>query len=168
VTRFLRYLWAGPTTIIGLVMALALSRHGRLALVDGVIEAHSPQMDRALGWLTPLAGGADAMTLGHVVVGRNARALESTRVHERVHVRQCERWGPFFVPAYIIAGIWAAGRGGHPYYDNAFERSAIDQTTLTRRCPDPASHVPSSSSAASPEPGDSGLPEYRETPARVL
>jgi hypothetical protein len=122
VIRFLRYLWAGPTTLLGLVLAFALLRRGQAALIDGVIEAHSPLLRRALTHLTPLAGGADAITLGHVVIGRNAEALNATRAHERVHVRQYELWGPLFVPAYFVAGLSALARGRHPYFDNRFER----------------------------------------------
>jgi hypothetical protein len=124
VNRLLRYLWAGPTTLIGLVLAIASLRRGRVAIVDGVIEAHSPFLRRALASFTPLARGADAMTLGHVVLGRNARALEVTRAHERVHVRQYEAWGPFFLPAYFLAGAYELIRGRHPYFDNRFEREA--------------------------------------------
>ena len=124
VIQFLRYLWASPTTLLGLVVAFALLRRGRLALVDGVIEAHSPLLERALASLTPLARGADAMTLGHVVLGRNARVLELTRAHERVHVRQYQWWGPFFLPAYFLAGAWAFVCGGDPYFDNRFELEA--------------------------------------------
>jgi hypothetical protein len=123
-TQLLRYLWASPTTLIGIALAAASLRRGHVAIVDGVIEAHSPFLNRALGSLTPLARGADAMTLGHVVIGRDARALEFTRAHERIHVRQYESWGPLFVPAYLLAGIWAFLRGGHPYFDNRFERQA--------------------------------------------
>ncbi len=122
--RALLYLWAGPTTLIGIVLALASLRRGHVAIVDGVIEAHGPFLRRALTSLTPLASGADAMTLGHVVIGRDARALELTRAHERVHVRQYELWGPLFVPAYLLAGVWALARGRHPYCDNYFEREA--------------------------------------------
>jgi hypothetical protein len=106
VNRLFRYAWAGPTTLIGLALATASLRRGHVAIVDGVIEAHSPFLRRALSW-SPLAGGADAMTLGHVVIGRDARALELTRTHERAHVRQYEWWGPLFVPAYLLAGAWA-------------------------------------------------------------
>ena len=122
--KFLRYLWASPTTIVGLVLAFALIRRGRAAVVDGVIEAHSPLLGRALNRLTPLAGGATAITLGHVVIGRDARALETTRAHERMHVRQYELWGPLFVPAYFAAGLYELARGRHPYFDNRFEREA--------------------------------------------
>jgi hypothetical protein len=122
--RLLRYAWASPTTLVGLVVAFALLRRGQAALVDGVIEAHSPMLGRALNRLTPLAGGAAAITLGHVVIGRNAQVLETTRAHERVHVRQYELWGPLFVPAYFTAGLCALAQGRHPYYDNRFEREA--------------------------------------------
>ena len=124
--RFLRYLWAGPATLIGLIVAFALIRRGRISCVEGVIEAHSPLLERALASLTPLARGAEAMTLGHVVLGRNARALEVTRGHERVHVRQYERWGPFFIPLYLAASGWALACGQDPYIDNPFEREAMN------------------------------------------
>ncbi len=139
-SRFLRYVWAGPTTLIGLMVAVALLHRGRAAVVDGVIEAHSPLLGRALRSFTPLAGGAIAITLGHVVIGQNARALDLTRVHERVHVRQYELWGPFFVPAYLLAGLFELLRGRHPYIDNYFERDARESSdgaamalTLLRR-----------------------------------
>ena len=125
--RFLRYLWASPASFLGLVVAGALLRRGRVTVIDGVVEAHGPMLRGALTHCTLLAGGVDAMTLGHVVIGRDARALDITRAHERVHVRQYERWGPFFLPAYFAAGAYALARGGHPYFDNPFEREAIDE-----------------------------------------
>jgi hypothetical protein len=128
--KLLRYLWAGPTTILGLLLALLALRKGRIALVDGVVEAHGPVLAWALSRLVPLGGGATAIALGHVVLARNARALEATRAHERVHVAQCERWGALFIPAYLAAGLWAFVRGGHPYLDNPFEREA---DTASRR-----------------------------------
>lgn len=45
-------------------------------------------------------------------------------IHELVHVRQFERWGPLFVPAYAIASIVARARGGRAYADNRFEIAA--------------------------------------------
>jgi hypothetical protein len=64
------------------------------------------------------------MTFGHVVVGRDQWTLASCRAHERVHVRQYERWGPFFIPAYVAASVWAILRRRHPYFDNPFEVEA--------------------------------------------
>jgi len=123
-TRFLRYVWAGPATLVGLVVALFMLRRGEIEIVDGVVEAHSPMLGLALRRLIPWAGGAEAMTLGHVVIARDARALDATRTHERAHVRQYELWGPLFVPAYFLASLCALAAGGDPYYDNRFEREA--------------------------------------------
>ena len=64
------------------------------------------------------------MTLGHVVIGHDARALDITRAHERVHVRQYELWGPFFLPAYLVAGAVQLLKGRDPYRDNPFEVEA--------------------------------------------
>jgi hypothetical protein len=125
-TRLLRYLWASPNTLVGLVFAAAAITAGRALLVDGVLEAHGPWLRWILRRVVPLRGGALAITLGHVVIGRDRRALEATREHERVHVVQYERLGPLFIPAYFAASLWALTRGGHPYFDNAFERQAID------------------------------------------
>jgi hypothetical protein len=64
------------------------------------------------------------MTLGHVIIGRDACCLDSCREHEQAHVRQVERWGAAFLPAYLLASAWAWGRGRHYYLDNWFERDA--------------------------------------------
>jgi hypothetical protein len=64
------------------------------------------------------------MTLGHVVLGTDQAALEQTRAHELAHVRQAERWGPLFLPAYLAASAWAWLAGRHYYRDNWFERDA--------------------------------------------
>lgn len=123
----LRYLWAFPTTCVGLLfLPLALLSGGGYHVVDGVLEIHGGLVDRFLRRCTLLEGGASAMTLGHVVLGRDELLLELTRPHERVHVRQCERWGIFFLPAYGIASLIALARGGNVYRDNAFEREAYD------------------------------------------
>jgi hypothetical protein len=68
--------------------------------------------------------GAAAMTLGHVIIGRDLSCLDACRDHEQVHVRQVERWGPLFLPAYVLASLWAWSRGGHYYHDNRFEIDA--------------------------------------------
>ena len=118
-------LWALPTTALGAVLAaVAVATGGRAALVDGVLEVHGGWIRRALARL-PLGGGVAAVTLGHVVLGLDPRTLAATRAHERVHVAQCERWGPLFLPAYAAASLWALLRGRHPYRDNVFEREAL-------------------------------------------
>lgn len=122
--RAWRYLWAGPGTVLGLAVLLLASRRAQVAVVDGVIEAHSPAINWGLTHLTVLARGASALTLGHVVLACDAVALRLTRAHERVHVRQYERWGPLFLPAYFAASFWAAASGKHFYLDNWFEQEA--------------------------------------------
>lgn len=59
-----------------------------------------------------------------MVLGRDPSCLERCRRHERVHVRQYARWGPFFLPAYLLSSFWQWLRGRDPYRDNAFERQA--------------------------------------------
>ena len=120
------YLWAFPTSALGLLVLLLASMRGRVhaRIVAGVLEIHGGWITLFLQHGTLLAGGASAMTLGHVVLGQSGRLLDQTRRHERVHVRQCERWGPFFIPAYLLASVMAWLRGARPYMDNPFEREA--------------------------------------------
>lgn len=121
----LAYAWAAPTTVVGLALAgVALASGGRVRRADGVLEATAGWLDPLLRRAVPLPGGADAMALGHVVLGRDAASLDRHRAHERVHVRQCERWGPLFVPAYLLASAWARLRSRDAYRDNPFEREA--------------------------------------------
>jgi hypothetical protein len=124
--RALLYLWSFPTTAVGLLFLpfALLARDGGAHVVDGVLELHGGLVTFFLQHCTLLRGGASAMTLGHVVLGRDERLLDLTRSHERVHVRQCERWGPLFIPAYLLASLWVKLRGGRPYEDNPFEREA--------------------------------------------
>ena len=67
----------------------------------------------------------EAITLGHVVLGVSAAALDRCRIHERVHVRQYERWGPLFPLLYLASSAAALGRGRAAYSGNAFEREAF-------------------------------------------
>lgn len=126
--RPLIYLWTLPTTAVGL-LALTLSaiagRGTQHRVVDGVLEIHGGGIAHFLEHGTLLKHGASAMTLGHVVLGRDAQRLDLTRDHERVHVRQCERWGPMFLPAYLFASLLIFLRRGRPYEDNPFEREAF-------------------------------------------
>jgi hypothetical protein len=127
------YAWAFPNTAVGLLAmtlgALCSERVGGRTsqrVVDGVLEVHGGLVTWILTNCTLLEGGASAMTLGHVVLGRDEFLLDLTRDHERVHVRQCERWGPLFLPAYLLASFYIFLRGGRAYRDNPFEREAYD------------------------------------------
>ena len=73
-----------------------------------------------------MRGGVSAITLGHVVLGKNKESLSAFRLHERVHVRQYEILGPLFIPVYLAAGIWAMIRGRNAYWGNYLERKAFE------------------------------------------
>jgi hypothetical protein len=64
------------------------------------------------------------MTLGHVIIGHDPWTLQLLRDHEQAHVRQAERWGAAFIPAYLLASLLAWWQGGDYYRDNWFERDA--------------------------------------------
>ena len=96
----LKYIWVSPNTLLGLLFALAgRVTGGRLAVVEGVIEASGGVGRFILRRLPFVRGGAAAITVGHVVIAQSQADLDRTRAHERVHVRQYERWGPLFLPA---------------------------------------------------------------------
>jgi hypothetical protein len=129
-----RYLWALPNTFVGLLFVpLTYVQGGHRRIVDGVLELDAPAIAWVLRRCVPIPGGAAAMTLGHVVIGRDGHALQLTRAHERVHVRQCEAWGPVFIPAYLLAGVWAMINGRAAYRDNYFERQAVGDTRVAAR-----------------------------------
>jgi hypothetical protein len=123
--RLLAHAWAVPNTVIGLAAGcLLLLTGGSVRPVEGVLEFH--------GGL--LADGARrcprrlpfrAITFGHVILGTDPALLAAVRRHEHVHVRQYERWGPLFLPAYLLAGLWQWLHGRRAYRDNPFEREAF-------------------------------------------
>jgi hypothetical protein len=116
------WLWASPWTLLGLLVGtLGLLTGGGVQRRCGVIEFYGG----AVRWLLErFPVHPVAMTLGHVVLGRLPANLESCRTHELVHVRQYERWGPLFIPAYLGCSAYIWLRGGDAYRDNPFEREA--------------------------------------------
>lgn len=123
--RSLRYLWALPTSLIGLAFAFCAWRIGaQVTARAGILEVHGPGVQRIADALAPNGYRIRAFTLGHVVLARDLQVLESTRAHEAAHVRQFERWGPILIPAYIVGGVVAGCRGSDSYRDNIFERRA--------------------------------------------
>jgi hypothetical protein len=52
------------------------------------------------------------MTLGHIIIGQDQWCLAFCRNHEQAHVRQAERWGAAFIPAYLLASALAWFQGG--------------------------------------------------------
>jgi hypothetical protein len=117
----LGYAWAAPYSLLGLLFGLtAVLLGARAHLHEGVIEfglsAGRSRLRAPFGF--------SAITFGHVILGIDEATLAAVRAHEQVHVRQYERWGPFLVPAYLFAALWAVLRRRHPYRDNHFEVAA--------------------------------------------
>lgn len=127
-SRLLRYAWAGPNTLLGLALGLLMIVLGAEArAVRGVLEISGGALGslfRAPAVRCPF----HAVTLGHVVLGTDRATLDAARAHERVHVRQYERWGPLFLPAYFASSLWQLARGRRCYRDNWFERQAYDRS----------------------------------------
>jgi hypothetical protein len=113
-TAPLRYAWALPGSLVGLLLALFFDRRSAR---EGVLLAEGAAWPRRLGWRYR------AVTFGHVVLCVDAMD-ERTWRHELVHVAQFERWGVFFFVSYPLASLWAKIRGGHHYRDNRFEVAA--------------------------------------------
>ncbi|MFZ5484540.1 MAG: hypothetical protein ACOZB0_09950 [Pseudomonadota bacterium] len=110
--RGLAYLWAAPNSLLGVLGGLD-GRGWRVR--RGVLEI-------ADAWLPKVLGAqVQAVTLGHVILARDARALGVWREHERMHVRQYEWLGPLFLPAYGLLGVWTWLRGRHPYREHPLE-----------------------------------------------
>ncbi len=125
IVRTLAYVWAAPTTSVGLAAgAITLASGGRVQIRSGALEFHG---GFARWFLERRVVGAAAMTLGHVILGRDRECLDACRDHEQAHVRQVERWGVAFLPAYVAASILAQARGQHYYLDNWFERDARER-----------------------------------------
>lgn len=122
--RMLRYLWASPYSFVGLLLSLVAVlygatmriRGGTLEVAGGPISEWISRLPRPLRFF--------GITLGHVILGPSHLQLGSHRAHERVHVRQYERWGVLFIPLYLASSLVQVLRGRDPYLENRFEREA--------------------------------------------
>ena len=126
-TTVLVIAWAAPWTLLGLAVGgLGLVGGGRVGRTGRVIEFWG-------GWVAsflkifPLISGASAITFGHTVLAQSKSALDASRPHELVHVRQYERWGPLFIPAYLLCWGILRVTGKDPYRQNPFERQAFNE-----------------------------------------
>lgn len=125
VLRIAAYAWAGPNTLLGLAAGIVMLASGAAAIrIQGAIEFSGGGIGRLLS-SRPRPFRFQAVTFGHVILGTSAAALAGAREHEQAHVRQYERWGPFFLPAYLASSAWQLVTGRHVYHDNYFERQAV-------------------------------------------
>jgi hypothetical protein len=133
VARVLRYVWAAPNTLLGLALGgLGVLFGASIAREQGVVEICGGRIGKGLARL-PQRLSFSAMTLGHVILAVDRSALAQLRPHEHVHVRQYERWGPLFLPAYALSSLVQLLRGRNPYRENHFERQAYAATAPRRR-----------------------------------
>ncbi len=118
--------WASPYTLIGLFIGcFGLLLGGRVQFKGRAIEFY----DGGIKWFIhqlPYGQYIRVLTLGHVILGQDDASLEISRIHEAVYVAQYERWGPFMIPVYYLASVYAWLVGRRFYRDNPFEREAID------------------------------------------
>jgi hypothetical protein len=114
VRRWGRIVWAAPWSVVGLLLSLLFRRR---YISRGVVLAEGASWPRKLGWRYR------AITFGHVVLSVDELDPE-TFDHELVHVKQYERYGPMFVPLYLVESLRALLGRRHPYRDNRFEIEA--------------------------------------------
>lgn len=125
-------LWASPWTLVGCGLGLlGLLSGGQVRRFGRMLEFSGGVLKYLLTHV-PIAGGASAMTLGHTVLARTVQDLDRCRDHEMVHVRQYERWGFLFVPAYLTLSLLLWCRGQDAYWDNPFEREAREGESNVR------------------------------------
>lgn len=123
--RVFSYAWASPNSLLGLIAGAAMLCFGaRVRRVQGCAEFSGGLLGSFIA-SPAVACPHRAMTLGHVILGTDATSLDCAREHEQVHVRQYERWGPFFLPAYVASSAWQLLCGRRCYRDNYFEREAF-------------------------------------------
>jgi hypothetical protein len=104
-------IWTSPNTLLGLVLGLpGLLFGARIRFGDNAILFFNLPL---LSYLPPRA-----VTFGNVVlyrkdawpdleVGRyDGQGFQRIGDHERAHTLQYERWGPFFLPVYLLLWLW--------------------------------------------------------------
>jgi hypothetical protein len=131
--RIVSYAWASPNTLLGMIAGAAMLGLGaRVRRVQGCVEFSGGFVGSFIA-SPATACPYRAMTLGHVILGTDANSLDCAREHEQIHVRQYERWGPFFLPAYLASSVWQLLRGRRCYRDNYFEREAFSASSAAAR-----------------------------------
>jgi hypothetical protein len=122
--RTAAYLWASPNSGLGVLIGLVmLCSGGRARYHAGTAEFSGGAAGRLVERL-PARCRFSAITFGHVILAISESQLAGVRGHEHVHVRQYERWGPFFLPAYLLSSAWQLLCGRCMYRDNMFEVAA--------------------------------------------
>lgn len=114
----LGYLWALPTTLVGLLLAFGggcwpiAFRHGAIWFR---VASRGP-------WLLWAEQGFRAITFGGVVIVSDDGDLESSSLvaHELRHFWQARILGPLFLPVYLAAWLSLVFRGRRDSYSANF------------------------------------------------
>lgn len=124
IARITKIIWAAPGSAVGLFFgAWIVLFGGRARRGPGIIEVTWREDRESCGRLADSLHYR-AITFGHVVLAVTGEELQRMRAHELVHVRQYEHWGPVFLVAYPLSGVWQWLRGRRAYKDNYFEVQA--------------------------------------------
>ena len=126
----LGYVWALPNTLVGLAfLPFTLLSGGQVRFTRGTMELYGG----FVAWyFRKICGGVGAMTLGHVILGRDRRMLDYTRDHEHVHVGQYMRWGPFFLPVYGLSSFDCVAEGEEPIPGEPLRASRVRPLPVLR------------------------------------
>lgn len=122
--QLLGYVWASPCSLAGLIVGLvAIALGARARIRDGTVQIVGGRLISGISAL-PTRLRILAFTYGHVIFAVDEATLDAYRTHELVHVRQYERWGLLFPPAYLASSLFQRLKGRDPYFANRFEREA--------------------------------------------
>lgn len=110
------FIWTLPNTVIGLVLGLLTFQAPRLHAGALVFDRGPRGLTRAMR-----AMNRSAMTVGFVIVS-GVPVEGQLLLHERHHIRQSMRWGPLFIPVYLLLAV-PYGYRRHPM-ERAARRAA--------------------------------------------
>jgi hypothetical protein len=124
-TRAMREAWqAFPGDLMALLVMRACDiREPSRRVQAGGVSAVLVEDPRAAHYLDHQWIPVHAQTLGRYIFARSELSPEIVD-HELEHVRQWQRLGPLFLPAYVASSGWALLRRRHPYRANRFEVAA--------------------------------------------
>ena len=115
--------WAFPYSLFGLLVGTIGCLSGGSVQRRGIaIEFYGGATNLFLRYIC--GAWVSAITFGHTILGKDPATLDAVRDHEWVHVRQYERWGFLFGPAYLLSSLIVWSQGKRAYRDNHFEREA--------------------------------------------
>lgn len=111
--RLFGTLWALPTSLVGLLLAV-LGGARPYALRPAWCWHWVPVWGFWKWWYRPFSPWA-AITFGSVTILSNGWKDDAVTIrHERVHTLQSWRWGPLFLPVYLFLFMRSGGYRSNP------------------------------------------------------